>query len=315
MGQKTRPTGFRVGITEPWRSRWYAQKREFGDLLIEDKKIRDHIKAKNKGAGIAMVVIERTRDNVVVHLHSSRPGILIGQKGQNVDRVKAELEDLTGRRMDVKIVEIANANRSAVLVAEAQIGRQGPHAVGIIGGVARIGVDLRCGDELEARRFGEPPDGRDLQIAAGPLARAVGAFGKPVIDLSANEPAVPISGAAFPSLLQTTSVVETPAGERQFVNLNVSQFRSDDETPGVGTVRRFTSVKGRALYAPTSSGDGDAPTVISAETAVTGSDVHFDIRASDDAATTRVVVMYVEGTSWKRVDLDYTFANVVLVKR
>ncbi len=118
MGQKTRPTGFRVGITEPWRSRWFAQKREFGDLLIEDKKIRDYVKAKNKGAGIAMVVIERTRDNVVIHLHSSRPGILIGQKGQNVDRVKAELEDLTGRRMDVKIVEIPNANRSAVLVAE-----------------------------------------------------------------------------------------------------------------------------------------------------------------------------------------------------
>jgi len=123
MGQKTHPTGFRVGVTEPWRSRWYAQKREFGDLLIEDKKLRDHIKEKNKGAGIAMVVIERTRDNVVVHLHTSRPGILIGQKGQNVDRLKAELEDLTGRRMDVKIVEINNANRSAILVAE-DIGQQ-----------------------------------------------------------------------------------------------------------------------------------------------------------------------------------------------
>ena len=118
MGQKTNPTGFRIGVTEPWRSRWYAQKREFGDLLIEDKKLRDHVKKTNKSAGIAQVVIERTRDNVVVHLHSSRPGILIGQKGANVDRLKAELEDLTGRRMDVKIVEINNPNRSAVLVSE-----------------------------------------------------------------------------------------------------------------------------------------------------------------------------------------------------
>jgi small subunit ribosomal protein S3 len=118
MGQKTRPTGFRVGITEPWRSRWYATKKEFGDLLVEDKKLRDYVKSKNKAAGISQIVIERTRDNVVVHLHTSRPGVLIGQKGQNVDRLKAELEDLTGRRMDVKIVEIGNPQRSAILVAE-----------------------------------------------------------------------------------------------------------------------------------------------------------------------------------------------------
>jgi small subunit ribosomal protein S3 len=118
MGQKTRPTGFRVGITEPWRSRWYANKKEFGELLVEDKKLRDYVKSKNKAAGISQIVIERTRDNVVVHLHTSRPGVLIGQKGQNVDRLKAELEDLTGRRMDVKIVEIGNPTRSAILVAE-----------------------------------------------------------------------------------------------------------------------------------------------------------------------------------------------------
>jgi small subunit ribosomal protein S3 len=118
MGQKTNPTGFRVGITEPWRSRWYANKKEFGDLLVEDKKLRDYVKSKNKAAGIAKIIIERTRDNVVVHLHTSRPGVLIGQKGQNVDRLKAELEDLTGRRMDVKIVELGSPNRSSVLMAE-----------------------------------------------------------------------------------------------------------------------------------------------------------------------------------------------------
>lgn len=118
MGQKTRPTGFRVGITEPWRSRWYANKKEFGELLVEDKRLRDYVKSKNKAAGISQIIIERTRDNVVVHLHTSRPGVLIGQKGQNVDRIKAELEDLTGRRMDVKIVELGSPLRSAILVAE-----------------------------------------------------------------------------------------------------------------------------------------------------------------------------------------------------
>jgi len=118
MGQKTRPTGFRIGITEPWRSRWYASKKEFGELLVEDFNIRKFIKKKYKLAGIPRIEVERTRDQVIVHLHTARPGIIIGKKGQEVDRLKAELEDLTGRRMDLKIVEINNPNRNAVLVAE-----------------------------------------------------------------------------------------------------------------------------------------------------------------------------------------------------
>ena len=118
MGQKINPTGFRVGIVEPWRSRWYAGKKEFGDLLIEDLKIRNFVKTKYQFAGIPKIEIERTRDQVVVHLFTARPGIIIGRKGQEVDRLKAELEDLTGRRMELKIVEINNPHRSAVLVAE-----------------------------------------------------------------------------------------------------------------------------------------------------------------------------------------------------
>ncbi len=118
MGQKVRPTGFRIGITEPHRSRWYASKKEFGGLLIEDFKIRKFIKEKYQFAGIPKIEIERTRDQVVVHLFTARPGIIIGRKGQEVDRLKAELEDLTGRRMELKIVEVNSPNRSAVLVAE-----------------------------------------------------------------------------------------------------------------------------------------------------------------------------------------------------
>lgn len=118
MGQKVRPTGFRVGIVEDWRSRWYATKKEFGDLLQEDFRIRSFIKKKYEFAGIPKIEIERTRDQVIVHLHTARPGIIIGRKGQEVDRLKAELEDLTGRRMELKIVEINQPNRSAMLVAE-----------------------------------------------------------------------------------------------------------------------------------------------------------------------------------------------------
>lgn len=118
MGQKVNPTGYRIGIMEGWRSRWYATKKDFGDLLLEDKKIRDFIKREYKFAGIPRVEIERTRDQVVIHLFTARPGIIIGRKGQEVDRLKARLEDLTGRRMELKIVEIDNANRNAKLVAE-----------------------------------------------------------------------------------------------------------------------------------------------------------------------------------------------------
>jgi len=116
MGQKVRPTGFRIGVMETWRSRWYASKREFGDLLLEDYKIRHFVATKYASAEIARVEIERTRDQVVVHMHTARPGVIIGRKGQEVDKLKAELEDLTGRRMDVKIVEITNPNRNATLV-------------------------------------------------------------------------------------------------------------------------------------------------------------------------------------------------------
>ena len=117
MGQKVRPTGFRVGVMETWRSRWYASKREFGDLLLEDQKIRKFVATKYAFAEIARVEIERTRDQVVVHMHTARPGVIIGRKGQEVDKLKSELEELTGRRMDVKIVEITNPNRNAKLVA------------------------------------------------------------------------------------------------------------------------------------------------------------------------------------------------------
>jgi small subunit ribosomal protein S3 len=118
MGQKVNPTGFRVGIMEGWRSRWYASKKDFGDLLVEDFKIRNFIKQEYQFAGIPKLEIERTRDQVVVHLFTSRPGIIIGRKGQEVDRLKARLEDLTGRRMELKIIEIDNAQKNAKLVAE-----------------------------------------------------------------------------------------------------------------------------------------------------------------------------------------------------
>ena len=121
MGQKCNPIGFRVGITEGWRSRWYAPKTAFGIFLVEDEKIRrfidDNLNKKPPYAGISKVEIERTRDEVKVVLHTARPGVVIGAKGAEVDKLKERLEDLIERRINVSIVEVKNPDIDARLIA------------------------------------------------------------------------------------------------------------------------------------------------------------------------------------------------------
>jgi small subunit ribosomal protein S3 len=118
MGQKVNPIGFRTGITMGWKSRWYASKKDFAELLIEDFKLRKHIKARYKHAAIPKVEIERTRDEVKVVLFSARPGILIGRKGQAVEQMQSELQELIGRRVNIKIEEVGRPELQAQLVAE-----------------------------------------------------------------------------------------------------------------------------------------------------------------------------------------------------
>ena len=118
MGQKVHPTGFRTGVTEPWKSRWYASKKEFRDLLLEDFKVRKFLKTKYRSAAIPKVEIERTRDEVKVILHCARPGVIIGRKGQEVDRLQEELQDLLGRKVNLKVEEVSRPEIQAQLVAE-----------------------------------------------------------------------------------------------------------------------------------------------------------------------------------------------------
>jgi len=118
MGQKVNPIGFRTGIMLGWKSRWYASKREFADLLIEDQKIRKYVHEKYKFAGIPKVEIERTRDEVKVILFAARPGVIIGRKGQEVEQLQDELQKLVGRRINIKIEEVSRPELQAQLVAE-----------------------------------------------------------------------------------------------------------------------------------------------------------------------------------------------------
>lgn len=131
MGQKTSPIGFRTGITLGWQSTWFAPKANYGDFLVEDQKIRRYVdnrfnRQMPKGA-VAKVEIIRTRNEVNVTLHSGRPGIVIGPRGGEVDKLREELEALTGRKVTVNVVEIKEPDLNATLVAEAiaeQLGKR-----------------------------------------------------------------------------------------------------------------------------------------------------------------------------------------------
>ncbi|MDR2439281.1 MAG: 30S ribosomal protein S3 [Planctomycetaceae bacterium] len=133
MGQKVNPVAYRTGIMEDWKSRWYASKKEFAELLIEDKKIRDFIKKRKDPSdsrqekpmypAISKIEIERTRDEVRVILHSAKPGVMIGRRGEKVEELQKDLQKITGRRINLIIEEIVRPEIIAQLVAE-DIGEQ-----------------------------------------------------------------------------------------------------------------------------------------------------------------------------------------------
>ncbi len=118
MGQKVNPHGLRVGVIKDWDSRWFAGKATFGDTLVEDYKIRELLKKKLYKAGVPSIQIERSGDKVTVAIECAKPGMVIGAKGAEVDKLKAELEKFTGKKVDVKIIEVRNPDMNAQLVAE-----------------------------------------------------------------------------------------------------------------------------------------------------------------------------------------------------
>lgn len=118
MGQKIHPTGFRLGTIEPWRSRWYAGKKDFKRFLLQDRKIRDHVAKEFSSAGIARVEIERTSEAVNVIIHTARPGVLVGRKGVRVDELKKELQAITGTTCHLTLHEIKRPELESKLVAE-----------------------------------------------------------------------------------------------------------------------------------------------------------------------------------------------------
>ena len=118
MGQKVNPHGLRVGVIKDWDSRWYARNEKVGDLLVEDKKIRDYLKKTLYGAGIPKIEIERDNAKVRIYLHCARPGVVIGKGGADIERLRLTLEKMIGKSVALNIVEVKSPDTNAQLVAE-----------------------------------------------------------------------------------------------------------------------------------------------------------------------------------------------------
>lgn len=163
MGQKVHPIGFRVGITRDWESRWFASKQDYGRYLVEDFHIRRYIKENLHQAGVGKVEIERNGEEVEVFIHTARPGVVIGRRGAEVDRLKENISRVcNGRKVSIKIVEIQKPELCAQLVAESlaeqilkRVGyrRAMKKAVETCWQASVYGVRIRCSGRLGGREI------------------------------------------------------------------------------------------------------------------------------------------------------------------
>ena len=123
MGQKVHPNGIRVGVIKDWNSKWYADSKNFGDYLVEDHKIREYVKKKLFISGISKIEIERTAKFVKVNVYTAKPGLVIGKGGNLSEALKAELEKMINKEVNLNIVEVKNIDTDAQLVAESIAGQ------------------------------------------------------------------------------------------------------------------------------------------------------------------------------------------------
>jgi small subunit ribosomal protein S3 len=197
LGQKTHPIGFRLGVIRTWDSRWFA-KKEYSDWLMEDQRIRRYIRTRLKKAGIAHIEIERATKKVSINIHAARPGMVIGRKGSEVDKLRDELTHLTGSKsVQLNIIEVKKPEKNAQLVAE-HIALQLEQRVSFrramkktISSAIRMGVKgirVKCGGRLggaEMARVEQYREGRvplhtlraDIDYATATARTTFGAIG------------------------------------------------------------------------------------------------------------------------------------------
>jgi small subunit ribosomal protein S3 len=118
MGQKTNPIGLRLAVNKDWRSKWYSDKKDFGRLLVEDYKLRTFLKKKLEGAAVPKILIERAASRCRITIFTARPGVVIGRKGTEIDKIKEDLSKMTGKEIYVDIQEVKSPDMDAQLIAE-----------------------------------------------------------------------------------------------------------------------------------------------------------------------------------------------------
>jgi small subunit ribosomal protein S3 len=157
MGQKVNPIGLRLGINRTWDSRWYANKKDFGRLLQEDIKIREYLSEKLKAAGVSKIVIERPHKKCRITIHSARPGVVIGKKGADIEKLKSDVQKFTNDEVHLNIVEIRKPEIDAKLVAEniaqqlerrVAFRRVMKRAVQSAQRLGALGIRIKCGGRL-----------------------------------------------------------------------------------------------------------------------------------------------------------------------
>ena len=162
MGQKVNPHGMRVGVIKDWDSRWYARDEKVGDLLVEDKKIRDYLKKTLYGAGIPKIEIERQSDAVTIFMHCARPGQVIGKDGKAIEETRLAVEKMIGKTVRLNIIEVRNPDMNAQLVAEniaAQLEKRISHRRAMKNAMGRAmragakGIKISCGGRLGGREI------------------------------------------------------------------------------------------------------------------------------------------------------------------
>ena len=157
MGQKVNPIGFRLGINRTWDSRWYAEGQAYGNLLMEDLELRRVLEKRLAGAGVSRIIIERPAKKARITIHSARPGVVIGKKGADIEKLRSDIASMTGSEVSLNIVEVRKPEIDAVLVAE-NIAQQLERRVGFRRAMKRavqnamrlgaLGVRVMCGGRL-----------------------------------------------------------------------------------------------------------------------------------------------------------------------
>ncbi len=157
MGRKVHPVGFRLNVNRDWRARWFAEGQEYVDLLQEDIAVRQHIRGEMAHAGISRIDIERFPKQISITIHTARPGIVIGRKGSSVNALRSQVEELTGKKARIEIVEVPAPELDAYLIAEniaAQLERRISHRRAMKQAAARAmrlgagGIKIACSGRL-----------------------------------------------------------------------------------------------------------------------------------------------------------------------